>query len=202
MALKTDYKDDVLDTSANTQRKYNMISNDDGTVSFEDVTVYLQEGDSFGAQEINQINEGLEELKKSVSDGKAMVASAITEKLEVETATDASFETLANNILNSNSSNGITISLNGSGGHVKGAYARNTLDLKNINTLNVNITQWSRSDCALTITDNSGTTLLNANSISNQAIDVSNISTIIITIGYTGSSGSYELLYNADLTLS
>ena len=55
MALKTDYKDDVLDTSVNTQRKYNMIQNDDGTVSFEDVTEYLQTGDSFGAQEINEL---------------------------------------------------------------------------------------------------------------------------------------------------
>ena len=55
MALKTDYKDDVLDTSVNTKRKYNMIQNDDGTVSFEDATTYLQEGDSFGAQEINDL---------------------------------------------------------------------------------------------------------------------------------------------------
>ena len=55
MALKTDYKDDVLDTSVNTQRKYKMIQNDDGTVSFEDVTEYLQTGDSFGAQEMNEL---------------------------------------------------------------------------------------------------------------------------------------------------
>lgn len=55
MALKTDYKDDVLDTSVNTRRKYNMIQNDDGTVSLEDVTTYLQVGDSFGAQEINDL---------------------------------------------------------------------------------------------------------------------------------------------------
>lgn len=55
MALKTDYKDDVLDTSVNTVRKYNMIQNDDGTVSFEDVTEYLQTGDSFGAQEMNDL---------------------------------------------------------------------------------------------------------------------------------------------------
>ena len=55
MALKTDNKDDELDTSVNTKRKYNMIQNDDGTVSFEDVTEYLQTGDSFGAQEINEL---------------------------------------------------------------------------------------------------------------------------------------------------
>lgn len=55
MALKTDYKDDVLDTSVNTVRKYNMITNDDGTVSLEDATVYLQKGDEFGAQEVNEL---------------------------------------------------------------------------------------------------------------------------------------------------
>lgn len=62
MALRTDYKDDILDLTQNTQRKYRMITNADGTVSFEDVTVYSQVGDSFGAFELNQIanvvNEG------------------------------------------------------------------------------------------------------------------------------------------------
>jgi len=60
--LRTDYKDDILDLTQNTQRKYRMITNDDGTVSFEDVTVYSQIGDSFGAAELNAIatvvNEG------------------------------------------------------------------------------------------------------------------------------------------------
>lgn len=39
MVLKTNYKEDVL-AASNTKRKYNMITNDDGTVSFEDVTEY------------------------------------------------------------------------------------------------------------------------------------------------------------------
>lgn len=55
--LKTDYKDDVLDTTQNTKRKYQMIDNGDGTVSFEDVTEYIQQGDSFGADDINDTNE-------------------------------------------------------------------------------------------------------------------------------------------------
>lgn len=54
--LKTDYKDDVLDTSANEKRRYKLIQNDDGTVSLEDVTTYLQTGDSFGAKDINETN--------------------------------------------------------------------------------------------------------------------------------------------------
>ena len=59
MALKTDYKDDVLDVTQNEKRKYRIINNDDGSVSLEDVTVYLQNGDSFGANEINMINKGV-----------------------------------------------------------------------------------------------------------------------------------------------
>lgn len=55
MALRTDHKDDILDLTQNTQRKYRMITNDDGTVSFVDMTVYSQVGDSFGAAELNEI---------------------------------------------------------------------------------------------------------------------------------------------------
>lgn len=64
--LKTDYKDDVLDTSKNTQRKYQMIQNDDGTVSFVDVTEYSQVGDSFGAADINATNEAVSDLNTNL----------------------------------------------------------------------------------------------------------------------------------------
>lgn len=57
MALKTNYKDDILDLTQNTQRKYRMITNDDDTVSFEDVTEYSQVGDSFGAGDVNLITQ-------------------------------------------------------------------------------------------------------------------------------------------------
>lgn len=52
--MKTDWKDDMF---AGAHRKYNMIENDDGTVSFEDVTEYTQQGDVFGAKELNEIGE-------------------------------------------------------------------------------------------------------------------------------------------------
>lgn len=48
---------------------------------------------------IKKINQEIEGTKKSVSDGKSLVASAITEK-GVETATDATFQTMHDNILN------------------------------------------------------------------------------------------------------
>lgn len=53
--LRTDYKDDILDISVNEKRKYRQINNGDGTISLEDVTVYLQVGDNFGANDLNKI---------------------------------------------------------------------------------------------------------------------------------------------------
>jgi len=55
MALKENYKDDILDVSVNTKRKYRMTENADGTISLDDETVYTQEGDSFGSGDINAI---------------------------------------------------------------------------------------------------------------------------------------------------
>ena len=66
--LKTTYQDDVLDTSVNEKRKYNMIQNADGTVSFEDVTTYSQIGDSFGAADINATNEKVNEVNSNLSE--------------------------------------------------------------------------------------------------------------------------------------
>lgn len=56
-ALRTDYQDDVF--SGN--RKYTMVNNGDGTVSFIDQTQYAQVGDSYGAAEINQQNQVINE---------------------------------------------------------------------------------------------------------------------------------------------
>lgn len=65
--LKTNYKDDVLDTSVNTRRKFNMITNPDGTVSFEDVTEYTQVGDSFCGEDMNATNQAITELNDALS---------------------------------------------------------------------------------------------------------------------------------------
>ena len=58
MALKTDYKDDGFAGN----RKYRMITNADGTMSFEDVTPYDPVGDSFGAKDINDTNMAINRL--------------------------------------------------------------------------------------------------------------------------------------------
>lgn len=65
--LKTNYKDDVLDTSKNEKRKFRMIQNDDGTVSFEDATEYTQQGDNFGAADINATNAKINEQSQSLT---------------------------------------------------------------------------------------------------------------------------------------
>jgi hypothetical protein len=60
--LSTNFKDDIINTDVNERRKYRMVQNDDGTVSFEDVTDYLQEGNPFGGKEINNANKEFNQL--------------------------------------------------------------------------------------------------------------------------------------------
>lgn len=65
--LKTNYVDDVLDTTKNQLRKYQQIQNDDGTVSFVDVTEYTQVGTSFGARDINDTNAAINDVNGKLS---------------------------------------------------------------------------------------------------------------------------------------
>lgn len=83
--LKTDYKDDVLDTEVNELRKYQMIQNEDGTVSFVDVTEYLQVGDSFGSADINETNEEIENVKEELD---AKVTNSFTANRVICTGDD------------------------------------------------------------------------------------------------------------------
>ena len=72
--LKTNYKDDVLDTSKNEKRKFRMIQNDDGTVSFDDATEYTQQGDAFGAADINATNAKINEQSQSLTNEQKSMA--------------------------------------------------------------------------------------------------------------------------------
>lgn len=74
--LKTNYVDDVLDTTKNQLRKYKQIQNDDGTVSFVDVTEYTQVGTSFGAKDINDTN-------AAINDVNGKLNKFVTEKVEL-----------------------------------------------------------------------------------------------------------------------
>lgn len=58
--MKTDWKDDVFEGE---HRKYNLISNEDGTVSFEDVTGYTQQGDVFGAKQLQEMGEEVNRIQ-------------------------------------------------------------------------------------------------------------------------------------------
>ena len=80
--LKEDYLDDVLDVTKNTKRRYRMIQNEDGTVSFEDVTDYSQIGDSFGAKDVNAINEAINGLSETIgySSKNLLDCSGLTEQ--------------------------------------------------------------------------------------------------------------------------
>ena len=66
MTLKTDYKDYQFQ-EGQTLRKYQEISNNDGTISLRDVTSYQQEGDRFSASDINSTNAKVNELDQDVS---------------------------------------------------------------------------------------------------------------------------------------
>ena len=53
MALKTDYKDYIPPSGG---CKYKITANSDGSASVEDITQYQQVGDTWGAEDINQVN--------------------------------------------------------------------------------------------------------------------------------------------------
>lgn len=59
MSLKTDYKDAMFDG----QRRYRLIPNEDGTYSLPDATTYTQQGDKFGANDINAANAEINKLE-------------------------------------------------------------------------------------------------------------------------------------------
>lgn len=52
MSLRTDYKNDIYTG----KRKYLLTDNGDGTYEIDDVTQYLQNGDVFSADDINETN--------------------------------------------------------------------------------------------------------------------------------------------------
>ena len=64
--LPVNFKDDILDASMNGRRRYQLISNSDGTYSLEDVTEYTQEGSNFGAAQINATNTAVNESIKDM----------------------------------------------------------------------------------------------------------------------------------------
>ena len=59
--LPVDFQDDIMNSSMGGKRRFKMINNSDGTVSFEDATTYDQVGSNFGAGQINATNQAVNE---------------------------------------------------------------------------------------------------------------------------------------------
>lgn len=59
--LPVNFKDDILASSMGGKRRFNLIQNDDGTYSLEDVTDYTQTGSDYGAGQINATNQAVNE---------------------------------------------------------------------------------------------------------------------------------------------
>lgn len=74
--LREDFQDEILAESMNGRRRFRIIQNDDGTVSFEDVTELSQVGDDYGQKEINQLNR---EVNNAVKKDDLIHSLAITE---------------------------------------------------------------------------------------------------------------------------
>ena len=83
--LRTDFKDDVLDVTQNEKRKYRVIHNEDGTISLEDATAYLQQGDSFGANDLNEMNRMANQMNEAAGEILTMADDIDTLQDDVET---------------------------------------------------------------------------------------------------------------------
>ena len=59
--LSTNFKDDIL-ADSNDKRKYTQINNSDGTISLQDSTAYKQVGSQYGAKEVNEEREAINNI--------------------------------------------------------------------------------------------------------------------------------------------
>lgn len=94
--LKTNFSDDIL-LNGDARRKYNIINNEDGTVSFEDVTEYEVEGDKFDSKTLNEITTrindiGNETVKEDLSVTNITSENATIEKLVASSGSIGNWE--------------------------------------------------------------------------------------------------------------
>lgn len=60
--LSVDFKDDIINKDLNELRQYRMVQNPNGTVSFEDVTEYMQIGSQYGMKEVVETNDTVNKI--------------------------------------------------------------------------------------------------------------------------------------------
>ena len=111
--LKTNYVDDKLDTSKNQLRKYNMITNDDGTVSFVDVTTYTTQGTSFGAKDVNDTNAAINQLNLKKQDASTAITTSNIGKQSVNYANSSNYANSAGSANSAAIANKTTATYNG-----------------------------------------------------------------------------------------
>lgn len=79
--LKTNYKDAVLDASANMKRVYDIVNSSgsvvSANVSLVDKTKYSQEGDTFGASDLNAMNVETNKSVKSTTVKEIVIVSTL-----------------------------------------------------------------------------------------------------------------------------
>lgn len=76
--LRTDYVNDILAPSMDNKRQYRMIQNANGTVSFEDVTDYDQNGDIFSAGDVNGIDAQINENTGNITNNSNAIIANTT----------------------------------------------------------------------------------------------------------------------------
>lgn len=73
--LKANYQNDVLNSSVNSNIKYVLTDNGDGTISLQDATAYTTLGDSFDASIINATNATLNLVGDDLSDARVKITA-------------------------------------------------------------------------------------------------------------------------------
>lgn len=125
--MAKEYKDQILDTSVNEKRVYNIVDSDGNivaeNVSLEDKTVYSQEGTEFGAQEVNEIYEAIDEVNQSLTPcTQQIVLGELTANGDMEVDDISQYKYIEVNIVSTSGYGGTTIipvefiTLFGSGG--------------------------------------------------------------------------------------
>lgn len=137
--LKTDYKDDRLNTDVNENRKFNIVRSDgtlvEHNVELRETTVFEQLGDSFGAKDINETNKAIVGLQTEVDD--------VTSKFQNEV--DDVRGQIHTNLLNPNEPtktvNGVTCTNNGDGTYTVNGTASNDAYIRLLVDTNFSVLQ-------------------------------------------------------------
>lgn len=94
--LKTDYKNDVLDTDVNTERTYNLVDANGNLIykgiKIRETTVLATTGDDYGALQINEQNTKINQINNDLS-GKSLHIIR-----DINTTTDSAGRVILNNI--------------------------------------------------------------------------------------------------------